>query len=608
MFDSDSYFVSFSKVKSVHSIDTLVSKIEQFESRWLRTVNDFFSTEIFKLNHTLPDRSLIELNGSFLFMQLLLDILLRMKPLSTDKDEFIVECMKEYRNQPTTLQNIQDFSEFYEENTALFWYTRPIFLYPLLNKALRVENTDLLFLCRFLVRDIRDQLAQNQCVHPVRVYRGQRMSEEELLEIKSLFSDRSNATIYVCTKSFFSTSMDRSVAEVFVAGQPDAGSRFILFEIDADPTVCNQFNPFAQLDESSAVPDEKEILFMMSSIFQITDIREDGLKCIISIKLCSNDDDAFRNVFECLKRDFGGEVAGYETEANLNSFATILFNMGRFDLADKLFRRLYNELPPTHGDRARYCHNIGNAALERGQYRESLRWLNRALNLYAQTWPPNHPISASTYHCIGNLHETKREYRPAIDAYRAAMDRFRWHYGDDHPRVALCYASIASVYFRQKNFDHAVSLYRTALIINEKCLSSLHPDLAYIHFLLSLALEKSEQRDLAFEHSEKALTIALKTFSSNDVRLSLIYAQMGEIYRKMGNVENSMDCFTKAAAIKNHLLLGSRIRPNDKIHYACRRCQRYVWTYAVFDRIKETFPVCFIFHSKLAFWLASLRE
>ena len=530
---SNVYFFLLFQVKSVPSIDKLVSQIEYFESRWFRTVSDFFLTNIFQLNSTQCDRSSIELNGSFLFMQLFLDILLRMTPLSTDKDEFVVECMKEYHDQPNILQDIQDFSEYYVPITALFWYSRQTFLYPLLNKALRVENIDLLFLYRFLMRDIRDQLAQRQYPVPIRVYRGQLISEEELTRLESFFLGQSNETIsigssvpavYICMKSFFSTSMKRNVAEFYVSGQSEAGKCLVLFEIDADPAVCNESNPFAELGASSAIPNEEEILFMMNSIFQLTDIRKEDSRFIISMKLCSNNDDAFKNVFECLKRDYGGEMSGYETEANLNSLATVLFNMTKYDLAGKFFRRVYNELPVWHRDRARCCHNIGNVALEKGQYRESLVWLNRALDSYEQMWPSGHPASGNTYHCLGNLYSTRKKYAQAINAYQVAMDRFKSHYGIDHTRVALCYGSIATVYLRQKNFEQAISLYRVALDIYEKCLPAVHPDIAYTHYLLGLVLDENGQRDQALEHYENALTRALKTFPSDDIRLSKIYA------------------------------------------------------------------------------------
>ncbi|CAF4076503.1 unnamed protein product, partial [Adineta steineri] len=368
----DQWATSYLKIKSVPSSERLLKEIDYFKSRWLRTVDEFFSLDIFQSNSILSDYSTLELNGSFLFIQLFLDILLRMTPLPTDKDEFIVECMKAYKNQANTLQDIQDFSEYYEPKLSLFWYSRQTFLYPLVNKALRLENIDILYLSRFFMRDIRDQLVLRQHTKSVKVYRGQVMSLNEIIQLKSLFfgdptittsTDVRPRDIYIAFKSFLSTSLKKSVAELYVAGQPVPGECLVLFKINADPTVCDQSNSFAELGTSSAIENEEEVVFMLNSIFRITDIHEEESKYIITLELCNNNDHTFKSVFESLKKDYGGEVAGYETEANLNSFATVLFNMKKYDLADKFFRRLYNELPPSHRDRARCCHNIGNVAL-----------------------------------------------------------------------------------------------------------------------------------------------------------------------------------------------------------------------------------------------------
>jgi hypothetical protein len=46
--------------------------------------------------------------------------------------------------------------------------------------ALRVQNIDLLFLLRFVIRDIGQQLEMNKCSKPIRDYRAQQMSREEI--------------------------------------------------------------------------------------------------------------------------------------------------------------------------------------------------------------------------------------------------------------------------------------------------------------------------------------------------------------------------------------------------------------------------------------------
>ncbi|CAM4852394.1 unnamed protein product, partial [Rotaria magnacalcarata] len=85
-------------------------------------------------------------------------------------------------------------------NQAVWWYTRDSFVYRLLNKALRVQNIDLLFLFRFFIRDIEVQLKQYQCSSLVRVYRGQLMSTDELDQLKMSLGE------YISVNSFFSLS------------------------------------------------------------------------------------------------------------------------------------------------------------------------------------------------------------------------------------------------------------------------------------------------------------------------------------------------------------------------------------------------------------------
>ena len=61
------------------------------------------------------------------------------------------------------LKQVKDFFETYPHGKALQWYTKQTFLYPLINKALRVQNIELLFLYCFFKRDTWHQLVQTQC-------------------------------------------------------------------------------------------------------------------------------------------------------------------------------------------------------------------------------------------------------------------------------------------------------------------------------------------------------------------------------------------------------------------------------------------------------------
>ena len=100
-------------------------------------------------------------NGQLLYSQLLIDCLVRMESMSTDKNELISFCRKDCRNNKTESAIIDQFEQNYCPCQSIWWYTRNTFLYRVLNDALRNHNIDVLFLFRFFIRDIAQQPKQH---------------------------------------------------------------------------------------------------------------------------------------------------------------------------------------------------------------------------------------------------------------------------------------------------------------------------------------------------------------------------------------------------------------------------------------------------------------
>ena len=144
------------------------------------------ANEALKINTFITDKSNIgrsstEINGQFIHSQLLIDCLLRMKSSTKEeKQEFIALCQQQYKNSSDDLSTVNEFERDYSSNRSILWYTKQTFLYKLLNKALRVQNIDLLYLLRFFIIDLEQHLEKNRCSSSVHVYRGQWMSKEEI--------------------------------------------------------------------------------------------------------------------------------------------------------------------------------------------------------------------------------------------------------------------------------------------------------------------------------------------------------------------------------------------------------------------------------------------
>ena len=55
---------------------------------------------------------------------------------------------------PSTLNLIEEFRGNYDPSLAIRWYTRPCFLYSMLNQALRTVDLDIILKMAFFIRDL----------------------------------------------------------------------------------------------------------------------------------------------------------------------------------------------------------------------------------------------------------------------------------------------------------------------------------------------------------------------------------------------------------------------------------------------------------------------
>ncbi|CAF3119508.1 unnamed protein product [Rotaria sp. Silwood2] len=127
--------------------------------RGAKKIEEQLVLNVFNTSST-DEQSTTGLNGQFIHSQLLINY---------NKNELSI---------------VHEFEENYSSDRAIWWYTRESFLYRQLSKALRVQNIDLLFIFRFFIRDIQEQLEKHQCSSSIRVFRGQLMLNEEFKLLK----------------------------------------------------------------------------------------------------------------------------------------------------------------------------------------------------------------------------------------------------------------------------------------------------------------------------------------------------------------------------------------------------------------------------------------
>ncbi|CAF1518749.1 unnamed protein product [Adineta steineri] len=274
----------------------------------------------------------------------------------------------------------------YSSNQSTWWYTRDCFFYRLLNKALRVQNIELLFLLRFIIKDIGRQLENNKCSVPIRVYRAQQMSKDEIQILKNSIGE------FILINSFFSTSRNYEQARAFLYSSNDNiidDIEQVFFEINADPRL-DKIKAFSKTHSLSYFPEEEEVLFMVGTIFRLDNIEcnDEGI-WTIRIVLCSEHEHKLETLFQHMKNEFDSG------ETNILVFRHLLRKMGKSDDGKKHYRRSLSTFSYDDSNKALCYHALGLVADDKGDYESSLIWYNKALEIFLRILKPNDPNKGS---------------------------------------------------------------------------------------------------------------------------------------------------------------------------------------------------------------------
>ncbi len=218
-------------------------------------------------------RNLSKESASFLGFQIVFTILRKIPRSDQALHEMLEKCSDYYRSNDTELRKIEEFRITYTMDKAAEWYTIDSFVYRLVNKILRTEDIELLYLFRFYIVDLCSQLEQEHkkllFTQVLTLYRGQEMPTEEFEKLKQSIG------IPISPNGFFSTSRYLSVAISFIADRHDTDEKkTVLFEITADPQLESTI--FADIEAYSRMQGENEVLFSLGAIFIITQVKYDS--------------------------------------------------------------------------------------------------------------------------------------------------------------------------------------------------------------------------------------------------------------------------------------------------------------------------------------------
>ncbi|CAF1081351.1 unnamed protein product [Adineta ricciae] len=429
----------------------------------------------------LGQRTMSELNSeaaSFMWSQMLLEILKEFPTGAHDLDDMIAACQDHYRDNATQLKTIDEFRKSYSPSSSIQWYTKDSFVYRRVNEALRTIDIDALYTYRAFIVDLCSQLQRQQQLEPfststVTLYRGQTMFVWELNKFIK------NIDQLVSINAFFSASLNERVAEAF------SGS-----------------DVFARIDKLSTNKAEEEVLFNLFTVFRVVNVLEElnGHRWRIYLEATDEGREALDDYLKISKSDV-------ETATNEISFGRILMHMGQYGRAVKYFALLISRLDPSDvSNRANIICNQSDCLYHMCEYEKARLCLEDGLSRLDQMNMSKDDIFYLRCRFrLANLLLFTNQLKPALSIYDETLQRQRRTLHADHVHIADTLKSIGNWYGNNVGYHESLTYRREALRIYEKSLPEYHPKRISVMRSLAGTYEALGQFEKALDYLNQAL-------------------------------------------------------------------------------------------------------
>lgn len=211
-------------------------------------------------------------------------------------------------------------------------------------------------------------------------------------------------------------------------------------------------------------------------------------------------------------------------------------------------------LSAEHPELATSYSNIGCIYLALGDYEKALEYDEKALELQEKNLPSNHPDLAKSHNNIGVTYSHLGNYEEALKYKERALELQEKNLPSNHPDLATSYSNIGCTYLMLEDYEKALKYDERALEIREKILPSNHPDLAKSYNNIGVTYSQLGNYGEALKYQEKALEIQEKILPSNHPDLASSYDKIGSIYLDLDDREEALKYKEKALELREKIL------------------------------------------------------
>ena len=480
------------------------------------------------------------LESSFMYCQLLKEKFLKIRYDKSSIEDFISFC-RSRKIDPTELKEFEKtYGKNLETESPIWWYSKPMFLYQMLNKALRELDMETLMKINFFIRDLHEQIQQrfdrNQYQIPSIVYRGQTLPRTAWNKIKESIG---GLYYFNC---FLSTSIHENVASAFGQTKDDDEAFVkILFKININRS--NASVPFTYIEDITAVKSEHEILFSIGSVFRIGRIDEMKTNLWqVDLTLCQDRDPSLTRLMVHIRRSLG-------EGSEWRQLGQLMIKMGHFQIGKQVFLQLCR--PPAEPVEFMFAHNqLGYCEKQLAHFEEALNHYQKVIDISRQiSMQPLDARLSSTYSNIGVICKLSKDYDKALKYFRLVLQIDQNAKTPDQLEIAVDYNNIGSVFDEQNKYTEALEYYQKALEIKSVHLPSSHPSLANSYLNIGVVYRKINDLSGSLKCYEKALDIQKRSLPPNHPSFINTYNNMSTVYSQLDQHAKALECVEEAVNI-----------------------------------------------------------
>lgn len=512
-----------------------------------RCEQNSMSISFMAISDDVYKKKLDQLDPSFMYTQILKEILLTIKFEQQHIKEFIQYCRDVFADNEEELENVKKLEREYHDKTPIWWYTCQCFLYPMLNRALRLMDADIIVKMGFFIDDLhqhieelhRKEFGDYKSSDRFTVYRGQGLSKADFQQMSKMKDG------LMSFNSFLSTSKKRNVslgfAELAMTNSEMVG---ILFVIAIDPEQSN--TPFASIASVSCFEDtEDEVLFSMHTVFRINEITpldENSRLFQVQLTLTNDNDNAFRALSNYIREET------FPNDKGWFRLGLVLRKIGQYDKAQQVYEILL-EQATDENEMRRIYEQLGYTHDDKGDYREAITSYKKSLEISEKTLSPTHPNLASIYNNIGAAYLNLGDYQYSPSFYEKALAIQQQSLPPNHPDLAVTYNNMADLCCSLENYPKALSFHEKALAIQQESLPPNHPDLASTYNRIGGVYQDMNDYPKALSSAEKALAIKQYSLPPNHLDLATSYHNIGTLHANMNEYTKALPYLEKAQTI-----------------------------------------------------------